>query len=273
MRTTHQKQTTIATHARRAACAAACLLVALPALAQITLYENEAFNGRTYRADRDVPNLTDRGFNDRASSVVVQHERWQICDNAGYAGQCVVLTPGRYASLGAMGLNDRVSSARIVAGAWQPDNNNRAANDYKRRPGEKLFQANVVSVRAVVAAPEQRCWMEREEVGNDHKANVPGAVAGALIGGILGHQVGGGTGRDIATVGGAVAGGAVGSRIGGRDEPRTREVQRCENVARGEHRPEYWDVTYDFGGREHHVQLANPPGRTISVNASGEPRI
>ena len=36
--------------------------------------------------------------------------------------------------------------------------------------------------------------------------NVPGAVIGAVLGGVLGHQVGGGRGKDLATVGGVVAG-------------------------------------------------------------------
>ncbi|HHO70051.1 MAG TPA: glycine zipper 2TM domain-containing protein [Halothiobacillus sp.] len=40
-----------------------------------------------------------------------------------------------------------------------------------------------------------------------------GAGAGAAIGGLLGSTVGGGTGRDLATVGGAVAGGLAGAAI------------------------------------------------------------
>ena len=36
--------------------------------------------------------------------------------------------------------------------------------------------------------------------------------------------------------------------------------------------PSYWDVTYDFAGQQHHVQMAAAPGRTVTVNAKGEPR-
>jgi len=95
-----------------------------------------------------------------------------------------------------------------------------------------------------------------------------------VIGGILGHQIGGGTGRDIATVGGAVAGGALGANIGRDRDGRpvtTQNVQRCENVA-GDPRPEYWDVSYEFRGRDYRVQMTSPPGSTISVNRQGEPR-
>lgn len=44
--------------------------------------------------------------------------------------------------------------------------------------------------------------------------NVPGAILGAVAGAVLGHQIGGGTGRDAATVLGGVGGAAVGSQVG-----------------------------------------------------------
>jgi hypothetical protein len=31
-------------------------------------------------------------------------------------------------------------------------------------------------------------------------------------------------------------------------------------------------VTYNFRGREHHVQMTSPPGNKVSVNEQGEPR-
>lgn len=43
-----------------------------------------------------------------------------------------------------------------------------------------------------------------------------GAVIGAVAGGVLGHQVGGGKGKQAATVAGAVAGGVAGHEIGKR---------------------------------------------------------
>lgn len=128
-------------------------------------------------------------------------------------------------------------------------------------------EARVTSVRAVVGPPEQRCWIERREfTGNP---NVPGAIAGAVIGGILGHQIGGGRGQDIATAGGAVAGAAIGSNVGGG--VYGQDVERCTQVS-GYDRPDYWDVTYAFRGKEHRVQLSAPPGPTITVNSDGEPR-
>ncbi|MDP1534711.1 MAG: glycine zipper 2TM domain-containing protein, partial [Rubrivivax sp.] len=131
------------------------------------------------------------------------------------------------------------------------------------------------SVRAVLGTPGQRCWVEREQVATEQRDNrVPGALIGAVLGGVLGHQVGGGSGRDIATVGGAVAGAVVGAKVGRGDaqDAQTRDVQRCTGEAGGA-RPGYWDVTYHFRGEDHRVQMTTAPGATVKVNRRGEPRI
>jgi uncharacterized protein YcfJ len=248
------------------------------AAAQITFYESEGFRGRAFTTDKQVWNFERIGFNDRASSVVVDRGRWEVCEDARFEGRCVVLRPGSYDSLSRLGLNNRISSVRPVTRTAR--NENEAPEplaaptyDYRRRAGERVFEVPVTSVRAVVGPPEQRCWVERQQVVEDRGgANVPGAIAGAVIGGVLGHQVGGGRGRDVATAGGAVAGAAVGANVGrGGGGGYDRDVQRCENVSSGG-RPDYWDVTYDFRGTQHRVQMSAPPGRTITVNGNGEPR-
>ena len=255
--------------------AAAAVAAAAPVLAQATLYEHEAFRGHAVGADRRISDLSRMGFNDRASSLIIEGQRWEVCDNAGFNGRCVVLGPGRYPTLASMGLNDRVSSMRVV------DVNARYGDrygdrydgrpDFHRRRGERLYEARVVAVRAVVGPPEQRCWIERQQV-DERRANVPGAVVGALIGGVLGHQIGGGSGRDLATAGGVVAGAAVGANVDRDGHVVDRDVQRCTTV-RGPQRPEYWDVTYRFRGQEHHMQTTSPPGATVTVNDRGEPRV
>ena len=137
-------------------------------------------------------------------------------------------------------------------------------SDYRRRPHETVFEVPVSEVHAVVGPEEKRCWIEREQAS---RPSVGGAVAGAVVGGILGHQIGAGRGRDAATVGGAAVGGAIGANAG----RYPRDVQRCETTASTT--PDYWDVTYEFRGVEHHVQMTNPPGSTITVNRYGEPRV
>lgn len=267
------------------ALAVAGLALATQAGAQITLYEGEGFRGETFSADSPIWDFDPYGFNDRARSIVVNGGRWEVCEDARFQGRCVVLRPGNYDSLASMGLNERISSirpvdrvARYEAGP-PPDYGRPAvvapepAYAYQAPPDAQLYQVPVTSVHAVVGPPEQRCWVERQQVYEDRRgANVPGAIAGAVIGGILGHQVGGGRGRDVATAGGAVAGAAIGANVGRGDQTSySQDVQRCENV-QGQLRPDYWDVTYNFRGVEHHVQMSAPPGPTVTVDDNGYPR-
>ena len=262
------------------ALALAGVAIATQASAQVTFYEREGFQGQSFTTETQIGNFERYGFNDRASSVVVVRHKWEVCEDARFGGRCVVLRPGQYPSLAAMGLNNRISSVRITSGDARPDDNRYppppppAAYSYGRRDNERLHQANVTSVRAVVGPPEQRCWVEREQVVQERgNANLPGAIAGAAIGGILGHQIGNGRGQDVATVGGAVAGAAIGANVGrdGGGQVQTRDVQRCATTP-GQARPDFWDVTYNFRGQEHRIQMTNPPGATVTVNDLGEPR-
>ena len=83
-----------------------------PAVGQVTLYEHSGFRGQSVTVDRPRRNLDRIGAGNSASSVEVAGEPWELCDAPGFGGRCVVLRPGRYTSLGAMGLNDAVSSLR-----------------------------------------------------------------------------------------------------------------------------------------------------------------
>jgi uncharacterized protein YcfJ len=255
------------------------LVVAAHASAQVTFYEGENFRGRTFSTDKQVRNFERWGFNDRASSVVVDRGRWEVCEDARFEGQCVVLRRGSYDSLRSMGLNNRVSSVRPVHNRRQVANEAPAPlaspnYDYRRRPNERLREVPVTSVRAVMGPPEQRCWADDRQVGQAERRelNVPGAVIGGVLGGILGHQVGGGSGKTAATIAGALGGGALGANVDRiRDRVSGQDIRRCENV--GNQTPQYWDVTYVYQGREHHAQMNTPPGRTILVNPNGEPRL
>jgi uncharacterized protein YcfJ len=261
----------------KAALAAAMLIVGVQASAQVTFYEGEGFRGRAFTADKPVWNFEPLGFNDRASSAVVHGGSWEACEDARFQGRCVLLRPGSYDSLSAIGLSNRISSVR-------PANRNARYDvvaqpplaaptyEYRRRPNERLYEVPVTSVRAVVGPPEQRCWVERQVVADRSDVNVPGAIVGGILGGILGHQIGGGHGRDVATGIGAVGGAAIGANVGrGSNQVYSQDVQRCSAVP-GNARADYFDVTYVFRGREHRVQMSAPPGPTIFVNGSGVPR-
>ncbi|MEJ1961897.1 MAG: beta/gamma crystallin family protein [Gammaproteobacteria bacterium] len=257
--------------------AVSAVAMSAQAMAQITLYERDGFRGRAFTSGREVANFERAGFNDRASSVIVQRGRWEVCDDARFHGHCVVLREGSYGSLRSMGLNDRLSSARPVGNRDRYENEAPvpqpvADYEWRRRPNERVSEVAITSSRAVYGEAGRRCWVERERVDEPRgRASVGGGIAGAIIGGVIGHQIGSGRGNTIATVGGAAAGAAIGANVG-RDGGggSERDVQHCATSESGP--PQYWDVTYNYRRVEHHVQMEEQPGRTIIVNRNGEPR-
>lgn len=264
----------------KTALTATLMVLAAPAMAEMTFYERPDFKGRSFTTAGGVNDFARSGFNNRLSSVIVRGDPWEACSNADFSGRCVFLWPGQYPSLSAMELDDRISSARPFG--RQPRGEDARyvppaghAQDYRRRGDERIYLAEVTSVREVLGTPGQRCWVESQPAAPEPRHNrAPGAILGAVIGGVLGHQVGGGSGRDLATVGGAVAGAIVGANAGRADDEAvpTRDVQRCTDDA-SRARAAYWEVTYEFRGQEHQMQMTMPPGRTVTVNHKGEPRV
>lgn len=84
------------------------------ASSQVTFYENQDFQGRSFTAQTKVPNFARFGFNERASSATVTGERWEVCEDVSYRGRCLVLRPGQYPTLASMGLSDGISSVRAI---------------------------------------------------------------------------------------------------------------------------------------------------------------
>ncbi|HEX8011547.1 MAG TPA: beta/gamma crystallin-related protein [Casimicrobiaceae bacterium] len=255
----------------------AALLAAQLAVGQVVFYEYEGFRGRTFATSGLVNDLDRTGFNDSASSAIVESGEWQVCEDARFRGRCLILRPGQYPSLGSLDMNNRISSVRRLRGRPQyayapPPPPNRPVYEYYPHYGETLYSADVVSVRAVVGAPERRCWVEQQQVVRENRPNVPGAIIGGVLGGVLGHQIGSGRGNDVATAIGAIGGAAVGANVSRGTQVYTQDVQRCAAVP-GSARPEYWDVTYVFRGVYHRAQLGFAPGATITVNERGEPRV
>jgi hypothetical protein len=149
------------------------LLVAAQAAAQVTFYEREGFQGRSLSTDRPLRNLERQDFNEQASSAVVEAGRWQVCEDPRFEGRCVVLRPGSYESLRAMGMNNRISSVRPIE----------SVSSYQR-----TFEAPITSVRAVMGPQQERCWTERQPVYQSRSDDVGDAIAGAIIGRIAGER-------------------------------------------------------------------------------------
>ena len=156
----------------RLAVGAAAIAVAMQASGQVTFFERPGFAGRSFTADKQIRNFERFGFNDRASSVVVKRGVWEACDGARFEGQCVVLRPGSYGSLNAIGLNNSVSSVRPVDRPEYGDGRefySTSGYDYRRRKNERTFEVPVTSVRAVVGPPRQTL-LGRATAGRDEFA-------------------------------------------------------------------------------------------------------
>ena len=69
------------------------LMLATQAAAQVTFYSGEEFRGVSFRVDATTENFDPLGFNDRASSAVVEQGRWEVCEDAGFRGRCTTLSP------------------------------------------------------------------------------------------------------------------------------------------------------------------------------------
>jgi hypothetical protein len=74
--------------------AVAGLPVATLAVVQVTFYEGEGFQGRSFTTQKEIGDSERYGFNDRASSVVVVSDQGELCVDAQFSGRCVALRPG-----------------------------------------------------------------------------------------------------------------------------------------------------------------------------------
>jgi len=102
---------------------------------------------------------------------------------------------------------------------------------------EPRHQAVVPPPAPQVAAICRECAVIEEvrEVEVAGQASGAGAVGGAVVGGVIGHQVGGGRGKDVATVLGALGGGLAGNQIE-KNAKKTVEYQifvRYEDSTKG----------------------------------------
>jgi hypothetical protein len=86
---------------------------ALP-LARVTLFAGVNFGGRSLDLNDTLRNLFDNNFNDVAESMIIRSGRWQLCEDADFGGQCIVLGRGEYPDLSDTGMTDTISSVRPI---------------------------------------------------------------------------------------------------------------------------------------------------------------
>lgn len=133
--------------------------------------------------------------------------------------------------------------------------------------------AEVLSVeplKETISTPREVCKdvvvNHRAPVKDEHQ--IAGTVIGALAGGLLGNQVGGGSGKKIATVAGAAAGGYAGNKVQenmqASDTYSTTET-RCTTKTDKSERVVGYDVEYRLGEELGRVRMDHEPGPRIPV--------
>jgi len=128
----------------------------------------------------------------------------------------------------------------------------------------------VTPLTKTVQTPRQDCHDETvtHQVPVKDQHQIMGTVAGAVIGGVLGHQIGGGTGREIATVAGAAGGGYAGNRVQKNLQDKdtyTTTEQKCNTVYDKSQKRTGYEVRYRLGDQESSVKMNHDPGDRIPV--------
>lgn len=103
----------ISSNKARALVAGLAFAAGAASAAEMTLYEHANFAGAQLTLRGYTRDIASTGFNDRASSIVVNSGRWEVCTDSDFGGTCMVFTRGEYPVIDDR-LNDRISSAREV---------------------------------------------------------------------------------------------------------------------------------------------------------------
>ncbi|WP_342246069.1 glycine zipper 2TM domain-containing protein [Pseudomonas sp. OTU5201] len=138
--------------------------------------------------------------------------------------------------------------------------------------------AEVLAVQPInetVKTPREVCndvaVTRQRPVKDQHQ--IAGTVLGAVAGGLLGNQVGGGSGKKIATVAGAVGGGYAGNKVQEHmqeGDTYTTTETRCKTVTDTSEKLVGYDVKYQFDGKVGQVRMDHDPGRQIPVTKEGQ---
>lgn len=128
-------------------------------------------------------------------------------------------------------------------------------------------QADILGVEPVtetVSVPKEVCSdvtvTERAPVQDENR--IAGTALGAVAGGLLGSQIGGGSGRTVATVAGLAAGGYTGNRVQKNMQESntvTRTRTQCKTVNETHKQTVGYDVRYRLGDEEGLVRMNEPP--------------
>lgn len=139
--------------------------------------------------------------------------------------------------------------------------------------------ADVVSVTPIkktIKTPREQCRdvtvTHRKPVKDEHQ--ILGTAVGAVAGGLLGNQIGGGRGKDIATIAGALGGGYAGNKAQEHIQEGntyTTTERKCETVYDTSETVNGYTVKYRVGDRVEEVRMDHEPDSRLPLDKNGQP--
>ncbi|MGJ9418797.1 glycine zipper 2TM domain-containing protein [Massilia sp. CMS3.1] len=173
-----------------------------------------------------------------ANRQLNEAERAALASTLPPAGQAVPLSPA--ANMAQLAPQGTTYAAAPAAGPSYPSQ--QVAQGYAAAPGQAYAPAptqayapepapaprTIVKQKPVQVAAAEPKWCGNcgniesvRAIKQRAQGSGLGAAGGAVIGGLLGNQIGGGTGRQLATVAGAVGGAVVGNQVEGNMKATT----------------------------------------------------
>ena len=127
-------------------------------------------------------------------------------------------------------------------------------------------QARVISSTPVyqqVTENQQICGTSQAVVTQPKSG--AGSAMGAIAGGVVGNSMGRGSGNAAATAIGIMGGAILGDRIEGQNAS-VQNVQTCHLQPIQQTKLAYYDVKYEYAGKQYAVQMPNDPGQFINIS-------
>ena len=127
-------------------------------------------------------------------------------------------------------------------------------------------QAKVIS-----STPVYQLVTENQQVCGNSQAVVTqpksgaGSAVGAIAGGVIGNSMGRGSGNAAATAIGIMGGAILGDRIEGQNAT-IQNVQTCQVQPIQQTKLAYYDVKYEYAGKQYAVQMPNDPGPYLNIS-------
>jgi len=138
-----------------------------------------------------------------------------------------------------------------------------------------LMSVNVLAqeqAKVIASTPVYQTVNISQQVCSNTPMTVPqpksaaGAVMGAIAGGAIGNSMGHGSGNAAATALGVMGGAILGDRIEGQPAAVVQNVQTCTPVTTQQNKLAYYDVKYEYAGKQYSAQMPNDPGPIINVS-------